>query len=69
MKTKVGEGKWVRRGIKAEDALVHWIIIGAPTPSGKRWLTVAEDCGGVAESYPEEIFHRMFYRIDEPDEN
>jgi len=61
-KAKVGEGTWAMRGVEADGN--RWVIIGAATPGGKRWLTVAQEVGGPVASYPEPVFHGTFHRID-----
>lgn len=61
-KAKVGEGIWAMRGVEADGN--RWVIIGAPTPGGKRWLTVAQEGGGPTVAHPEAEFHATFHRID-----
>lgn len=63
-KIKVGEGVWAVRG---GNPAVTYTIIGAPTPGGKRWLSVAQDVGGPILSYPELAFHSLYHRVDTPD--
>lgn len=60
-KAKVGEGFWAMRGV--DNPGNRWVIIGAPTPGNKRWLTVAQEVGGPIASYPEAVFHEVYHRI------
>lgn len=61
-KIKVGEGVWAMRGYDDHPGN-RWLIIGAPTPGGKRWLTVAQEEGGPVSSFPEAEFHNAFWRV------
>lgn len=65
-KAKVGEGVWAVRGIDPGPGN-RWLIIGAPTPAGQRFLTVAPEEGGPIVSYPEAGFHSVYHRVDTPD--
>lgn len=54
---KVGLHKYARVGQTSDD----WIVIGAPSPRGKRWLTVAHEYGGPTLSFPEAEFLKNFW--------
>lgn len=54
---KVGLHNYAAVGSRDEN----FIIIGAPTVRGKRWVTVSNRLGGVIQSFPEDIFTRRFW--------
>lgn len=54
---KVGLHNYAAAGSRDEN----FIIIGAPTVRGKRWVTVSHKLGGMIKSFPEEIFLRRFW--------
>lgn len=54
---KVGLHNYARVGGVAAD----FVIIGAPTVRGKRWVTVAHVNGGPISSYPEDTFLSLFW--------
>lgn len=56
---KVGLQNYARAGSTLRDG--NYIIIGAPTVRGKRWITVSHINGGPISSFSEETFLTLFW--------